>query len=470
MSVNLPHRATLVRLGGTFVAAILLLGALADPAAAAPSISGFSPTSGPAGCQVIITGSGFSGVTSVSFNGHSAIFTQNSSSQITATVPANATTGPIAVTQPGGTATSSTDFTVASTSCPTITSFSPGSGPVGTSVTINGTNFSGVTQVVFRTTQATSYTVNSSTKITAAVPSGATTGPIKVTASGGTGSSLSDFTVTTPVPAPTISSFSPTSGPVGTSVTINGTNFNGSGFTTSSVTFNNVSASFTVNSSSKITATVPSGATDGRIRVTTPGGTATSDKSFNVTTPSKPTISSFSPTSGPIGTSVTIYGTNFSGSGFTTSAVKFNNVSASFTVNSSSKITASVPSGATTGRITVTTPGGTGTSATNFTVTGLTHSRTVSLQLRRHLRASGLITVSDGFSSCATNVPVKIQRRPLSGGEWRTIALVATDSSGFYSAHLANRSGRYRARAVRIVLASGDVCARDTSGIKAHRV
>jgi hypothetical protein len=485
MSINLPHRATLVRLGGTFVVAILLLGALAAPAGAAPApptISSFSPTSGPVGTSVTINGTNFSGsdytTNGVTFNNVFASFVVNSPTKITATVPSGATDGKIQVTTPGGTATSSTSFDVTSGSSvpsPTISSFSPTSGPVGTSVTINGSNFSGsgftTSSVTFNNTPA-SFTVNSSSKITATVPSGATDGKIKVTTPGGTATSDKSFDVTSgpSVPSPTISSFSPTSGPVGTSVTINGSNFSGSGFTTTSVTFDNKSASFTVNSSSKITATVPSGATDGRIRVTTPGGTATSDKSFNVTSPSKPIISSFSPTSGPIGTSVTINGSNFSGSGFTTSAVKFNNASAAFTVNSSSKITATVPSGATTGRITVTTPGGTAASSANYTVTGLTHSRIVTLRLRRHLRASGSVSVFDGFSACRVNVPVKIQRRPLSGGVWRTIALVATDSSGFYSAHLGNRSGRYRAKAVRIVLSTGDICARDVSGVRFHRV
>src|SRR6266545_3718112 len=168
--MSLPQHRTMSRFAGTVIIASLLLAGLAEPAAAAPSISGFSPTSSPAGCQVIISGSGFSGVTAITFNGHSATFTQNSSSQITATVPASATTGPIAVTQPNGTATSSSDFTVASTSCPTISSFSPPSGPVGTSVTINGTNFSGsgfTTSAVTFNNVSASFTVNSSTKITA---------------------------------------------------------------------------------------------------------------------------------------------------------------------------------------------------------------------------------------------------------------------------------------------------------------
>jgi len=80
-------------------------------------------------------------------------------------------------------------------------------------------------------------------------------------------------------PAPTISGFSPTSGGIGTSVTITGTNFTGA----SSVSFNNQAASFTVNSSTQITATVPNCSSSGQVRVTTAGGTATSSGSFTVT-------------------------------------------------------------------------------------------------------------------------------------------------------------------------------------------
>jgi hypothetical protein len=67
------------------------------------------------GTSVTINGTGFTGATGVSFNGTSvgsANFTIASDIQITATVPQGATTGQISVTTPGGTATSSTDFTV----------------------------------------------------------------------------------------------------------------------------------------------------------------------------------------------------------------------------------------------------------------------------------------------------------------------------------------------------------------------
>ncbi len=170
-------------------------------------------------------------------------------------------------------------------SAPTISSFSPTSGPVGTSVTITGANFTGATSVMFNGASA-SFTVGSSTSITATVPSGATTGTISVTTSGGTATSSSSFTVTTTTSSPpTISSFSPTSGSVGASVTISGTNFTGA----TSVTFNGTSASFSVGSATSITATVPSGATTGPIAVTTSAGTATSSSSFTVTTSSTTT-------------------------------------------------------------------------------------------------------------------------------------------------------------------------------------
>src|SRR6185436_19433035 len=88
--------------------------------------------------------------------------------------------------------------------------------------------------------------------------------------------SATDFTVVPP--APTITTFSPTSGQVGAAVTITGTNFNGA----TSVRFNGTAATFTVVSATQINTSVPSGATTGRITVTTPGGTATSATDFTV--------------------------------------------------------------------------------------------------------------------------------------------------------------------------------------------
>jgi IPT/TIG domain len=160
---------------------------------------------------------------------------------------------------------------------PTIASFTPASGPVGTSVTISGTGFTGATRVAFAGTPA-SFTVGSDTSLVATVPSGAASGPIAVTTPGGTATSSTSFTVTTATAAPAISSFTPTSGRVGTVVTITGTGLTG----TTRVTFGGTSAPFAVVSETTVTATVPTGATTGPITVTTPGGTATSARSFRV--------------------------------------------------------------------------------------------------------------------------------------------------------------------------------------------
>ncbi len=76
----------------------------------APAITTFSPTSGSSGQTVAINGSGFTGATSVTFNGIAASFTVVSSVLINATVPAGSTTGLISVVTPCGTATSSSPF------------------------------------------------------------------------------------------------------------------------------------------------------------------------------------------------------------------------------------------------------------------------------------------------------------------------------------------------------------------------
>jgi hypothetical protein len=166
----------------------------------------------------------------------------------------------------------------AATTAPTITSFSPTSGPVGTTVQINGTKFSGATSVKFNGVSATQFLVYSSTLVLAKVPTGATTGPISVTTPGGTGQSATSFTVGGGGGPPIVSSFTPASGPVGTVVTVNGSRFTG----VTSVKFNGVSAQFLVSSSTKLYAKVPSGATTGKISVTNGSGTGTSATNFTV--------------------------------------------------------------------------------------------------------------------------------------------------------------------------------------------
>ena len=235
-----------------------------------------------------------------------------------------------------------------------IASLSPTSGLVGTPVTISG-NFGPVQgTVTFNGTFATIGTW-ASNSIGVTVPSGATTGLVVVTA-GGVASNGVMFTVT--APAPSISSLSPTSGPVGQSVTVAGSNF-GSTQGTSTATFNGVAATVGSWTATSIGVTVPSGATTGPV-VVTAGGNPSNGVTFTIT----PYIASLSPTSGPVGQSVTITGTTFGASG----TVAFNGVAATIGSWTATSIGVTVPSTATTGPVVVT-AGGNPSNGVTFTIT-----------------------------------------------------------------------------------------------------
>jgi hypothetical protein len=239
-----------------------------------PTISSFSPTSGGNGTIVTITGTNLTGATAVSFGGTPATaFTINSPTTITATIGIGST-GDITVTTPNGIATAPGFMYIA----PTITSFTPAIGVSGTIVTITGTNFTGATQVNFGGTPSASFTVNSSTTITATVGNGSS-GSVSITTPTGT-ASLAGFTYA----VPTITSVNPASGPVGSTVTITGTNFN-TAASNNHVFFGSVKANVTSASATQLMVTAPAGATYQPISVTTNNLTAYSMMPFTITFP-----------------------------------------------------------------------------------------------------------------------------------------------------------------------------------------
>src|SRR5215469_18654568 len=108
--------------------------------------------------------------------------------------------------------------------------------------------------------------------------------------------------------SPAISSLSPTSGPLGASFTITGTNF-GSAQGSSSVTVGGTAAAVNSWSATSITAVVPAGLAAGSNNVVvTVSNVASNSAAFTVNAPS---ISSVSPTGGAPGILVTISGNNF---------------------------------------------------------------------------------------------------------------------------------------------------------------
>jgi uncharacterized repeat protein (TIGR03803 family) len=148
------------------------------------------------------------------------------------------------------------------------------SGKVGSTVSILGQGFTGASAVSFGGVNASSYTVSSDTYLTAKVPVGAKTGTVTVVSPAGSLTSINQqFRV-----IPTITTISPSSGRVGTAVSITGT-----GLTqTTKVTLGSVAAPFTIKSDSSLSVTVPAGAKTGKFTVTTAGGSATS-ATFTVT-------------------------------------------------------------------------------------------------------------------------------------------------------------------------------------------
>jgi hypothetical protein len=270
---------------------------------------------------------------------------------------------------------------------PSITSLSPTSGLVGTAVTITGTNF-GSTQgtVTFNGTTATPTNWNA-TSIAVTVPSSATTGNVVVTV-GGIASNGASFTVNTP--APNITGINPTSGLVGTAVTITGTNF-GSTQGTSTVTFNGTKGTPANWNATSIAVAVPSGATTGNVVVTV-SGIASNGVTFTVSTPA-PNITNLNPTSGVVGTAVTITGTNF-GSTQGTSTVTFNGTKATPANWNATSIAVTVPSGATTGNVIVTVSG-IASNGVSFTVVPDTTAPAVKVTApASNASVSGTITIT----------------------------------------------------------------------------
>jgi len=204
---------------------------IVDAAKGAPTISKFSPTAAPADgtTSISISGTNLTGATAVDFNGTAATsFTVGTDGKsISAVMPdslSGVTSGPIEVETPNGLATSKTSFTILNTGA-SVSSFSPGFGPVGTVVTITGSGFLGSTEADLNGLAMGSFKVKNDTTITAKVPTGATSGTIEVLNPNGNSTSTDSFTVNAKTGAPTISGFTPKSGGVpGSSFSIAGKN------------------------------------------------------------------------------------------------------------------------------------------------------------------------------------------------------------------------------------------------------
>lgn len=315
-----------------------------------PVIESFSPARAQVGDVLTIKGLNFIGASLVRVGGATATILNAQLKEITVTVPPGALDGILYIETPGGAFFSSTSnpFLI----LPKIDGFDPLGGASGSTVSIKGTGLSKATQAYFGD-KPVAVSETSSSLAKCIVPIGATTGPISIVTPNGTNRSSAVFYI-----SPSISLISPIRGQTGAVVTVTGLNLTGA----SKVEFGGIpTPEFTIIDNTKLTARVPYGALNGSIRITNPGGDASSAQTFEIVG-DEPVISSFTPAYGTPGTKVTLTGLNF----LDATNVTFNGVSSVPTVKSGTQIEVSVPQGATTGPIKVYTPKGSGVSAQDF--------------------------------------------------------------------------------------------------------
>ena len=336
-------RVTAIAAGGSHSLAIV--------APASPTVTAISPAAGrtAGGQNVTITGTGLTGTTSVDFgSAPAAAYTVVSDTEITATTPAH-DVGDVDVTAttPAGTSTTTPGSQFSYRPVPTLTGLSPNEGPTtgGTSVSITGTGFTDASRVSFSGIDATSYTIDSDTQVTAVAPAhapGAT--HVRVRTPGGTTNSTAD--IYRYRAEPTITALSRQAGPLagGGRVVITGT---GLGDTTAVDFFGATpTTTYTVISPRKVAATIPPSPTGAEttrhVTITTPRGATPTTPADTYTWRAAPTVTNVAPNTGPTtgGRPITITGTGFSGA----THVSFSGTPATaYTINSPTQITATTP-------------------------------------------------------------------------------------------------------------------------------
>ena len=384
--------------------------------ASAPQINSISPNYGAPAALISIAGSNFGAIQgngSVTVGGAPSRVVSWSNTTIAITVPSNATTGNLVVTA-GGKASNGVPFTFYP--YPAITGVSPSPGGIGTPVTISGSGLldgGGKGVVTFNGTPAAILSTSTSTSIHVNVPAGATAGPVSVHANGDTVKSSTSFTVI----VPQISGISPNYGAPSALIMITGNNFGairGNG----GVTVGGAPSYIFSWSNTQISIQVPSNAATGNI-VVSAGGEASTGVSFAFYP--YPAITKVSPSSGQVGSQLTITGANLlDGEGH--GVVTFNSTpTAILSMSASTSIRANVPAGATTGLIIVHANGDTVKSSSSFTVTGGPQITSVS---PNYGAPSALIKITGAsFGATQGNSSVTVGGAPSYVASWSDTAI-----------------------------------------------
>jgi len=308
------------------------------------SLDNFSPTAVKPGQEITLTGDYLNLVKEVIFTSRISVadsmFTAQSRKELKLIVPAEAQTGPIAVSNGGAdpiVVTSTSDLTV---TLPTLTAISPNPAKAGTALTITGTDLDLVKTVIFGGSKSVmQFATQNATTLEVTIPADAQDGNISIITASNVEIKLADELI---MIAPTIASISPNPIKNGADLTITGTDLD----LVSAVTFSgDVGGTIVSQSSTEIQVTVPDLAVSGPVTVSTLANKSVASEALNLV---KPTITSIEPMALIAGNDITITGTDFD---LVKSVIFKNNLTVNVTPESETSITVTVPEAAESGTI-----------------------------------------------------------------------------------------------------------------------
>ena len=247
-----------------------------------PTLSSVAPGEGQPGTAVTLTGTHFSALATqdtVAFNGVVARVLGATPTSLQVEIPTGATLGKISVRTLGGLAESPQPFMVWYP--PTLGSLAPGRVRAGATVTLTGTHFAEALArnvVTFGGAQVGQVLAASPTRLVVRVPAAAQTGPVQMQTPGGLATTAASLWV---IPAPVITSFSPTHGPVGTAITLTGLHFGEEGLR-DTILLGGLAAHVVRATATSAEVLVPRGASPGVLTVAGAGGQGKSREAFTV--------------------------------------------------------------------------------------------------------------------------------------------------------------------------------------------
>jgi trimeric autotransporter adhesin len=241
-----------------------------------PIVTGMTPSIAAVGAKITVTGNNLSKVTAVRIGNLNIVPSKVSDTSLEFIIPSGAASAKIELVSPAGSSLSSVTLVVIGV--PNVTSVFPSTVLAGRTVTIAGSNLDQIRSVLLNGIELSIAAGRTTSSLVISIPTTGASGFLTIVATDGV-SRISAVQITVNAPL-VLSSFSPASGLVGASVTLNGAEF--SRVTNINFTGTSTAASITARSPSSITVLVPTGADTGPITLNSASETITSSTSFTV--------------------------------------------------------------------------------------------------------------------------------------------------------------------------------------------